>query len=429
MPSIVSPITPTFGGLLSRTSAVTSMNNTIERAKRAMSENAVAKVAEKKARIALQAKATVREQVETSQRLYLTEVAMKAATEAYKQEIHEKVFAQLKKELGAEVKEQLKEELHGEVVKDIKARYKTRVLANLKTELQDQAIAEVKDELRRDLRAEMEEEVWEHLKEELAMKVDVECRDDIERRLHDRLRDYMSPRIAVQLREELQPVVAQMLREEMLEGDNNVDHDVDNQPDPEDIDAKEDRGRKRHRRGSIDSEPPVHESLFFGEEDDNKHRQDLAAARAQEEEEEYVGGALSGLINPFSHASHQGTKRSLSPEHDADFLAFSDKRRRTDGYGHGDTEEDAMYDAGVDDLAPFGAYAKYGEYEGEEDEGDGAGYGGYGDEGEEGDDEEDEEEEDDEAEEEEDGGEGEEQDVGPISRGESVQNAILLDDD
>ncbi|MCJ1435489.1 hypothetical protein MMC27_004863 [Xylographa pallens] len=429
MPSILSPITPTFGGLLAPTSAAKGMNDTIERAKRAMSENAVAKLAEKKARTALLAKANVREQVEAAQRIYLTEVAMKAATEAYKQEIHEKVFAQLKKELGAEVKEQLKEELHGEVVKDIKARYKTRVLTSLKTELQDQAMAEVKNELRSDLRAEMEEEVYEHLKEELALKVDVECREDIERRLHDRIRNYMSPRIAAQLREELRPEVTEWLREELLDGATLKYHDVGNHPEPDDLDGEEDRGRKRYRRGSIDSEPAEHESLFFGDEDDIKHRQDLAAARAQEEEEEYVGGAPINPINPFSSTSHNGTKRSLSPDHDADFLAFSDKRRRTDAYGHGDLEEDAMYDAGVDDLAPFGAYAKYGEYEDEEErEEDEEGYGGYGDEGEEGDDEEDEEEEIDEAEDEDDG-EEEEQDLGPVSRGESVQNAILLDDD
>ncbi|MCJ1379062.1 hypothetical protein MMC17_002162 [Xylographa soralifera] len=427
MPSILSPITPTFGGLHALTSAVKSMNDTIERAKRAVSENAVAKITETKARTALLAKATIREQIEAAQRIYLTEAAMKVATEAYKQEIREKVFALLKEELGAEVKEQLKEELHAEVVKDIKARYKAKVLTNLKIELQDQAMAEVKDELRSDLRAEMEEEVYEHLKEELAMKVDVECREDIERRLHDRIRNYMSPRIAAQLREELQPVVAEMLREEMLEEGSLPDHEFGNHPDPGDIDGEEDRGRKRYRRGSIDSEPSEHESLFFGEEDDIKHRQDLAAARAQEEEEEYVGGAPIAPINPFSYASDHGTKRSLSPDHDADFLAFSEKRRRTDASEHGGFEEDATYEEGVDNLAPFGAYAKYGGYEDEEGEEDGEGDGGL-DEGEEGDDEEDEEEEDDEAEDEDDG-EEEEQDLGPVSRGESVHNAIMLDDD
>ncbi|MCJ1283909.1 hypothetical protein MMC26_003240 [Xylographa opegraphella] len=432
MPSILSPITPTFGGLLAPTSAAKGIHDTIERAKRAVSENAVAKLAEKKARTALLAKATVREQVEAAQRIYLTEVAMKAATEAYKQEIHEKVFAQLKNELGAEVKEQLKQELHGEVVKDIKARYKAKILANLKTELQDQAMAEVKDELRRDLRAEMEEEVYEHLKQELAMKVDVECRDNIERRLHHRIRDYMSPRIAVQLREELQPVVAQMLREEMLEGASLPEQEVANHLAPDDFDGEDDRGRKRHRHGSIISEAPEHESLFFTEEDDIKHRQDLAAARIRDEEEEYVGGAASGPINPLSYTPHHGTKRSLSPEHDADFLAFSDKRRRTEAYGHTDFEEDAMYEAGAEALAPFGAYAKYDEYEDEEAEEAGVRYKGYGDEGEEGDDEEDEEDEEeeiDEEEEEEDDGEEEEEDMGPVSRGESVQNAIVLDDD
>ncbi|MCJ1403450.1 hypothetical protein MMC11_006673 [Xylographa trunciseda] len=438
MPSVLSPTHSSFHGLNAPISAAKGMVDILERAKRVMSENALAKAAEKKARTAQQTKSTIREHIEAAQRIYLTEEAMKIATEAYKQEIHEKVHAQLKEELGAEVKEQLKVELHGEVVKDIKARYKKNVLADLKIELADKAMAEVKEELRSDLRAEMEEEVYEHLKEELAMKVDVECREEIEAHLQDRIRRYMGPKIAAQLREELEPIVADKLRQEMLERISNQDSDDVGADDHEDLDGDENRGRKRYRHGSFDSAPPEHESLFFGEEDDIKHRQDLAGAGAAEEAEEYVGGAPFATINPFSYSSHHPAKRSLSPEHDADFLAFSDKRRRTDAYGHGDDEEDAMYDAGAQDLAPFGAYAKYGDY-GDEEGQDGEEHGreGYGafEEGEEGDDEEDEEEEDEEDDDEqedenENADDGEEdEDVGPVSRGESVHNAIVLDDD
>ena len=329
---IVTMVSPTQTSFGEAASSKPSVNGVIARAKQALTENKDSKAADEKARPAINARASIREQIEAAQRAFLDDEVKKNALEAYKLDQSEKVFAQLKKELGVEAYESLKKEKYGDVVADLKAEHREKVLQELKDELRASATMELKKELTNDVVEILKNELRDEVKASNEAGILAELRKELHRKVEADLRDEMADKVWDDLRAEYAPQVARQIREENLEEEGSQAESVrgekeengDEEEDDEE-DEEEFRGRPLFRAGSSgpNAATDKEESLFFNGEDD------------------YVQNPFTTGRHAMNH--HHGIKRSryssLSPDFDEEELDFSTKRQHLEEYEGGDAQE------------------------------------------------------------------------------------------
>jgi hypothetical protein len=185
-----------------------SYQSSIERARRIKAENALSKAAEAKLRPYQTTKATIREETENAQRVFLTAEMKRTALEAFKAEHKDEVLATLRKELAAPAFEAMKREKYGEAMLTLRAENFEKAIGELKEGLREQVKAGLREELYHDVRKTLEIELYDDVRKTLEIELRDEVVEDLRAELRAELRAQLEPIIAAEIHCNILPVIA-----------------------------------------------------------------------------------------------------------------------------------------------------------------------------------------------------------------------------
>ena len=158
--------------------------STIDRlahAKKVLQENRREKDLEAKARPKAAYKNEMRAQIEAAQHAFLTAEAKKLAVDAYRIEIRQQVITELKNDLRDSVYIELRDELKAEVVENLRKQHEVRVILDLRESLYDEVVTN----LSRDLKGGVIQMLRKELFETVNARLEAEIRPEVEKRVQE----------------------------------------------------------------------------------------------------------------------------------------------------------------------------------------------------------------------------------------------------